>query len=380
MASETTLIIDAGQDIDQRMTTTLEAESYLVYTVSSQDVNAEMAELLKPSLIYIRPLELSPAGLKPCKAIHDIPLLKKIPIIILASPEKALDPNYFKDYGIVDFLEPTFGPEDLIEKTRTILDKTPPSGHSKEDEPAASPQRVRRKEKKRSALLLPAIGIVVLLVIAGGGFLAYQQFMPTRKVPPSPPVKAPSRVPSAAPEAGSKSQLPPAKSVAERPAPPSPAPSAAPEAGSKSQLPPAKSIAERPAPPSPVPPAPPEAGSKSQLPPAKSVADASARASSVPSTPPGQPSSLSSVSASQPPRKPFYSVQLGAFKNESNAQALRNKFREKGYDAFTQPGVTKDRSPIYRVLVSKYEDRKAAEKLAGEIQSKEGIKTTLYGE
>ena len=322
MASETTLIIDAGQDIDQRMTTTLEAESYLVYTVSSQDVNAEMAELLKPSLIYIRPLELSPAGLKPCKAIHDIPLLKKIPIIILASPEKALDPNYFKDYGIVDFLEPTFGPEDLIEKTRTILDKTPPSGHSKEDEPAASPQRVRRKEKKRSALLLPAIGIVVLLVIAGGGFLAYQQFMPTRKVPPSPPVKAPSRVPSAAPEAGSKSQLPPAKSVA----------------------------------------------------------DASARASSVPSTPPGQPSSLSSVSASQPPRKPFYSVQLGAFKNESNAQALRNKFREKGYDAFTQPGVTKDRSPIYRVLVSKYEDRKAAEKLAGEIQSKEGIKTTLYGE
>ena len=351
MASETTLIIDAGQDIDQRMTTTLEAESYLVYTVSSQDVNAEMAELLKPSLIYIRPLELSPAGLKPCKAIHDIPLLKKIPIIILASPEKALDPNYFKDYGIVDFLEPTFGPEDLIEKTRTILDKTPPSGHSKEDEPAASPQRVRRKEKKRSALLLPAIGIVVLLVIAGGGFLAYQQFMPTRKVPPSPPVKAPSRVPSAAPEAGLKSQLPPAKSVAERPAPPSPVAST-----------------------------PPGAGSKSQLPPGKSVADASARASSVPSTPPGQPSSLSSVSASQPPRKPFYSVQLGAFKNESNAQALRNKFREKGYDAFTQPGVTKDRSPIYRVLVSKYEDRKAAEKLAGEIQSKEGIKTTLYGE
>jgi cell division septation protein DedD len=83
---------------------------------------------------------------------------------------------------------------------------------------------------------------------------------------------------------------------------------------------------------------------------------------------------------SQPPRKPFYSVQLGAFKNEDYAQALRSKFREKGYDAFTQPGVTKDRSPIYRVLVNKYEDRKAAQKLAGEIQSKEGIKTTLYGE
>jgi cell division septation protein DedD len=322
MAGETILVIDAGQDIDQRMTTTLEAESYLVYPVSSQDVNAEMVELLRPSLIYIKPPELSPTGLKPCKAIHGIPLLKKVPIIILSSLKRALDPHYFKDYGIVDFLELTFGPEELIEKTGTIFGKTPPSRLPKEDEPAASPQTVRGMEKKRSALLLPGIGIVILLVIAGAGFLAYQQFMPTREVPPSPAVTAPLRVPSTAPEAGSKSQLPPGKNVAETSAP----------------------------------------------------------ASSGPSTPPGQPSSLSSESASQPPRKPFYSVQLGAFKNEDRAQAFTKKLREKGYDAFTQLGVTKDRSPIYRVLVSKYEDRKAAQRLAGEIQSREEIKTTLYGE
>jgi cell division septation protein DedD len=71
---------------------------------------------------------------------------------------------------------------------------------------------------------------------------------------------------------------------------------------------------------------------------------------------------------------------LGAFKDEDRAQALTKKFREKGYDAFTRPGVTKDNTPIYRVLISKYEDRKAAKKLAGEIQSKEHIETTLYGE
>ena len=77
---------------------------------------------------------------------------------------------------------------------------------------------------------------------------------------------------------------------------------------------------------------------------------------------------------------PFYSVQLGAFKNEDKAQALAKKFREKGYDAFIHLGVAKDSSPIYRVLVSKYEERKAAKKLAGEIQSREEIQTTLYGE
>ena len=322
MTGVTILVIDAGEDIDLKMTATLEAENYLVYPVSSQDVNPELAELLRPSLIYIKPLELSPTGLKPCKAIHSIPLLKKVPIIILASAKKAPGPDYSRDYGIVDFLELTFGPENLIEKTGVILGKTAPSLSPKEDEPVASPKTIRKTEKKRSALLLPAIGIVILLMIAGAGFLAYQQFMPTRKVLPSPTTAGPARASSTVPGVESKSQLPPERKIANTS--------------------------------DPVPP--------------------------VPPTPPGQPSSLSSESASQPPRKPFYSVQLGAFKNEDKAQALAKKFREKGYDAFTHFGVAKDSSPIYRVLVSKYDERKTAQKLAQEIQAREEIKTALYGE
>jgi cell division septation protein DedD len=316
MTGVTILVIDAGEDIDLKMTATLEAENYLVYPVSSQDVNPELAELLRPSLIYIKPLELNPTGLKPCKAIHSIPPLRKVPIIILASPKKAPGPEYSRDYGVVDFLELTFGPEDLIEKTGVILGKTAPSLSPKEDEPVASPKTMKKTEKKRSALLLPAIGIVILLMIAGAGLLAYQHFIPTREVLPSPAAAGPSRAPSTAPGVESKSQLPPERKIANTSDP----------------------------------------------------------------VPPVQPSSLSSESASQPPRKPFYSVQLGAFKNEDKAQALAKKFREKGYDAFTHFGVAKDSSPIYRVLVSKYNERKAAHKLAEEIQSREEIKTTLYGE
>lgn len=322
MTGVTILVIDAGEDIDLKMTATLEAENYLVYPVSSQDVNPELAELLRPSLIYIKPLELSPTGLKPCKAIHSIPLLKKVPIIILASSKKALGPDYSRDYGIVDFLELTFSPEDLAEKTGTVLGKTAPSLSPKENEPVASPKPPRKTENKRSPFLLPAIGIMILLMLAGGGYLAYQQFMPTPKVSPSPVVPGPARV-----------------------SPP-----------------------------------PPGVEPKPRLSPERNVADTSTPAPPVPSTPPGQPSSLSSEAASQPPRKPFYSVQLGAFKNEDKAEALAKKFREKGYDAFTHPGVTKDSSPIYRVLVSRVDERKAAQKLAAEIQSREEIKTTLYGE
>ncbi len=337
MAGETILVVDAGQDMNQRITTTLEAESYMTYAASSQDVNVEMAEFLKPSLIYLKPAELSPTGLEPCTAIRGIQLLEKVPIVLLASPARGMGPSDLREYGIVDFLEPTFSPEELIQKTGTILGKGAPSLSPEEDEPlgkrspslsleedepAASLRTARRMKKKRPAILLPAIGIGVFVLISGAGFLAYRQFMAVREAPPSPALKPPVRVRSAAPENGLKSQLPPPKNVAQ-PSPP---------------------------------------------------------ASPVPSTTSGQPSSLSSESGSQPPRKPSYSVQLGAFKNEDRAQALAKKFREKGYDAFTQSGVAKDRSPIYRVLVNKYEERKAAKRLAVEIQSRERIETTLFAE
>ncbi|MGZ3590231.1 MAG: SPOR domain-containing protein [Thermodesulfobacteriota bacterium] len=356
MPSETILVVDAGQDIDERMTSTLEAENYLTYDVSSQDVNTEMADLLKPSLIYVMPPDLRPTGLNPCKAIHGIPLLMRVPIVILASLKKAPGPTYLEEYGIVDFLKPTFSPEELIEKTRTILGKTPPPGNPEEEEPDTL-RAVRGTEKKRSALLLPAVGITVILGIAGAGYMAYQKFMPSQKGPPSVAVKTPARVPSAAPQVGLKPQLPPASNVKNTPSTtPTTTPAATPAA-------------------TPVP------------------------ASSVPSAPPVQPSSASSESPSQPPGavrpadsdptpqtskthspKPFYSVQLGAFRDVEIAEALTKKFQEKGYDAFTRSGVTKDRSPIYRVLVNKYDDRKAAQKMAGEIETREQVKTILYGE
>jgi cell division septation protein DedD len=75
-----------------------------------------------------------------------------------------------------------------------------------------------------------------------------------------------------------------------------------------------------------------------------------------------------------------YSVQLGAFKNEVYAQALVKELRDKGYEAIAKSGVTKDNSTVYRVFVGKFEGKKAAENLAREIQSKEGVKTTLYSE
>ncbi len=369
MAGETILVVDAGKEIDEKMTSALEAEGYLIYPVSSQDVNAEMAALLKPSLMFVKPPDLKPTGLDPCKAIHGIPLLMKVPIILLASLKKPLGPQYLEEYGIVDYLEPTFSKEELIEKIGTILVKTlfssPPDG-----EKTVTSGPVRRTEKKRPPLFLGAVGIVAVLVIAGAAYMAYQQFMPGQKVPPPRPAKGTIRVSSVAPKAGLKPQSPPASSVAKTPAnnatnDPANAPVNTPEKTPAST--PANAAVSTP----------PTTSANAA---ANTPANPPVPASSVSSTPPVKPSSASQENASEATRKPFYSVQLGAFRDEEMAQALAKKFQGKGYDAFTQPGVTKDKSPVYRVLVNKYEDRKAAQKMAGEIQIKEQVKTTLYGD
>jgi len=358
MAGETIVVVDAGQELDQRVSATLEAEGYLVYPVSSQDVNAESGELLTPSLIYIKPLDLSPTGLKPCGAIHAIPLFNKVPIVILTSLKITLGPDDLRDYGIVDFLGLTFNPKELIEMTRTILGKKLPSVNPKKDEPIASPRTAGKMREKRSPLLLAGVGVVILLAIIVVGFLAYRQFMPARKGTPSSAVKGIIRTPSPVPKAGPKAQPAPVNKVAGTPAPVSPVPSTSAKEESKPQPPPATKIAETSAPVSSVPP--------------KLAGKTSSVSLEGKGEGEGKPASVA-------PSKPFCSAQLGAFKKEVMAEALAKEFREKGYDAFTHLGVAKDGSPVYRVLVGRYEDRKAARKLGREIESKEGVQTSVYG-
>jgi cell division septation protein DedD len=411
MAGETILVIDADQDLDHRMTAALEAQSYLVYQVSSHNVSAEMAELLRPSLIYLKPLELSPTGLNPCKTIHGIALLKKVPIIIVASEQKTLGPDHFRDYGIVGSLSPTFSPDELIGKTKKMLGETHPSqlrrkevsaptesaGNGKTTPPAATedyplPRMPKAARGRKSSFFLPAIGAAILLVIAGGGFLIYQQLMSGEKGTASSALIVRSPAPSKAPDAGPKPQVDAKTDVASSSAPGSPkpsipplAPSKAPDAGPKPQVDAKTNVTSssvsalpKPSTPPPAPSKAPDAGPKPQVDAKTNIASSSASASPKPSTPPGQDHSPSATP--KVPAKHFYSVQLGAFRYERTAEVLMKELREKGYDAFIQPGVTKDKSPIYRVLVSKHANRKAAQEFAKEIRLKEKANAVLYAE
>lgn len=374
MADETILVIDADPEIDQKINSTLEAEGYLVFSSASHVVTDEIAEKCKPALIYIKPLSPSAAGFQPCRTIHIIPKLQNVPIVLLASLKGMLEPQHTEYYGIVDFLKLNFTSEELIAKTVSVLASAQPSAEPEEEaflpveevatfeetpaaeepyiltEPPADketpqktspdtqlteerdfpeedemlkpspsrqplPRRAYRQGRVQRPSLLPwLIGLLIVVLLGGGGFFAYERFMPAQKPATSEPRNAALPIAPEQKEAVNAPSVPPVPAV---PAPVAPAQAPEPQPSSVSQ---------------PVPVL----------------------------------------------KKPLYAVQVGAYKTEEIANNLVKKLQGKGYEAFAQKGVTKDNSPIIRVLIGNFSDRKAAMKLAGEIQTKEQIKTTIF--
>ncbi len=81
----------------------------------------------------------------------------------------------------------------------------------------------------------------------------------------------------------------------------------------------------------------------------------------------------------KPLAKAAFHIQVGAFKNEANAAALTNQYKDKGYDAFTSK-AQKEKDIIYRVLIGKFQNRKEASKLAEDIGRKEKTKAIVFKE
>jgi len=68
---------------------------------------------------------------------------------------------------------------------------------------------------------------------------------------------------------------------------------------------------------------------------------------------------------------PFYSIQLGAFGNPSNAYLLKNRLQDKGYEAYTKK-VGKERQ-LLAVRVGKFDSRTAAKNFGEEFKAREEL-------
>jgi len=406
VAGETILVIDTDTETVNQIVSTLESEDYLVFTAPNGDVGIAMAKKVNPSLIFINPAMTGSSGLEVCKTIHNTGTLDNVPIVVISSFEGAVNPRYAALYGIVDSLKKPFNPEDIVSKTRDVLsmkdvnalspveddtkigemdetmimdqtkimtnqammpeiekdttekldvfDKTAVMMEEKtgefsdktasEEDYTGKSEEALRKEHGRtytlknirrrgmgSRLFVPLIVVAAIVVVsaAGVGLILYKEdLLPwlkvqtTAVVKPSQPVQqgAEKTAPSQPPQA---EQKPIDKTMEKKPVTQSPAPSA------------------------------------------------SAKPKAVPA--PKAPSKA----AIKTPAKAVYSVQIGAFMNSANAEALAKQYKGKGYDAFVQKGM-KDKGTIYRVLIGKFESRKAAAKQAESIRSKEKTGAVIF--
>ena len=407
MTGKTILAIDTDAETAQQIVSVLEAEDYLVFTAPNKDIGLAMAKKVNPSLIFINPSLSGASGLEVCKTIHGTEQLKDIPIVVLSSFEGAMDQRYAEAYGIVDSLKKPFTTKELISKTGNVLSMEHgdiqtsvfqdfPSGEAEEtigfgaaeetvvmkqqiqewqtmpaEEFDASEKTMVKMEKEtpepfektvvenipymepeeilkgeperaykfktsirrrgmRSRLFVPLIvSLVIILIIgAGVGLILYKEnLLPWLKSSTSVPVKpAPAEKAAVAPKE-------PQKPIGETPASkPAPSPAAKPPA----------------------------------MPSVSSAAPAAPKTSQKP-----EPKLAGKI---------IYHVQLGAFKNTNNAEALAKDYKAKGYETFIQESAGKDKETLYRVLIGKFENKKEAVKLAKNIEAKEKAKAVIFKE
>ncbi len=385
MAEKAILVIDSDTETAQSIVLALESRDFLVFMASTGDFGVTMAKRIRPILIFVNPAISGASGLDICRTIHEMGALRNVPIVAISPFEGEMDQRYRSEYGIVASLKKPFTPEELIAKTMDVLSAGPSAGGQVAEEEAeerpvsgeeaaaqsGAPDKetgkggrvvVRLKEKKEDR--------------EQDGIVQAEQ-APREPAPESP--EEPSRQDEIVAE--EEADFPVRKRTRSvRLAPVliaaaiiflGIAGAALFKTGLIPGTAPQKKMTARsslPAPPQvPVTPkAPEQAPLREALPPAGITPPAAVR----------HPTVQTAVKRSD--AKALYSVQVGAFKDERNAEALLKQFKEKGYDAFVQ-SIPREREMLHRVLIGKFEDRKEAWRLASEIRSKENISATVAG-
>jgi len=372
MTGDTILLVDADMKTEERIVSLLEAEGYMVFACSGSKVSEDMVKKFRPALIYLKPLAPSAAGFEVCRTIHTMEALRDVPIVILASLKGPIDSRYTAYYGIVDHLKLTFTPEELIEKTAAVItQRQAVSTFSEEAAPAETPGRAAEE--------------VQHVTEESDGDMQAAGQPETEHLQAQPVVREEWHDDEIAEPAAGRSDrtevLYAASRHSRRPS----------RQGSlkgillgitavfalvvagfvlyRLYLSPQKTV-KKTAPP---------VESQQQQAVAERTPDAVPPTAS--SLPPASPAPVQAPEAPSPPApsaKPFYAVQIGAFKTEAIAGALAQRYKGKGYDAFVQKGTARDSQIVYRVLVGRFDDRKEAVILSAAVASKEKIKTTIF--
>lgn len=403
MPNEAILLISAQDETADSIMMTLEAGGFNARQVPFSAIDEILAGGEKPDLIFVNPDTAQTRGLEACGKIHTTPPFDSVPIIVVTTFEGTVEPRYTSLYGIVDFLKIPVGAADVLEKAERVLGqndfvaepdaveemaprkKEAPSldekilemlGTSSAEEPGKdreSPLAVSTGEKVKTHTnrkwYLVIAGLLLAIAAAIGGYTMLgnpNPLVPQKSKPATPAVAQKPAVPVPGPEQKAVEQ-PAAKEPdkAARPEKPSTAESVAAPAAAQPE---AKTTVAAPAP-----------QQKSQQGP-----QASQQAPQPEKKGPPEQQQATKPSAAVPPVKPaaagkiIHAVQVGAFKDQSNADALAKELRDSGHDVTVHARAEQGGALLYRVLIGAFDDRRKAWAAAEDFQLLEDRKATVF--
>jgi cell division septation protein DedD len=115
----------------------------------------------------------------------------------------------------------------------------------------------------------------------------------------------------------------------------------------------------------------------SESPPAAVKPPVAAVAATKPMTPPPPPVPAAPAPTPAPPGAGRYSIQVGSFQSDANAQALVRSLTGRGYDAFAMDWID-SKSNAWRVVrVGRFDTIEDAKRASAEIQAAANLRGTV---
>lgn len=111
-----------------------------------------------------------------------------------------------------------------------------------------------------------------------------------------------------------------------------------------------------------------------QVPPQGSVRPQDVAPLTEKATPQGE-AGVKESSQKQQPRKIIYTVQVGAFENTSEADALKARLDKKGYKAYVTAPGPQGNGKLYKVRLGEFTSKQEAEVLSKKIKKSMGLQT-----
>lgn len=121
MASETILVVEDEEDIQELVRYNLERENYKVVAVKTGEDALKAAKSSQPNLMVLDLMLPGLGGLEVCKALKGDPATKNISIIILSAKGEEEDIIVGLELGADDYITKPFSPKVFLSRVKAVL-------------------------------------------------------------------------------------------------------------------------------------------------------------------------------------------------------------------------------------------------------------------